>query len=115
MCLWGNKAEAVDKTGVEKDGPDADSDASTYEDDTPADDQDVVASDGHEYDYSFQRIDGNEGSETTSGGNGITGHDETSENLSATWVDNLAYSPGDIPGESVKTTTWGRIKSEFNK
>ena len=34
---------------------------------------------------SYQRRDVTEGSETSSGGNGATGHDETSENITVTW------------------------------
>lgn len=82
--VWGDKAEAVDKTGVSIDGPDADADPSMYADDTATAAQEAAAP-GHPGGDSFQRIDLAEGTETQSGGNGISGSDETSENLSETW------------------------------
>jgi len=84
-ALWGDKDEAVDKTGVAIDGPDADMDASEYLPDTEIGSQDVIASGAHAFGNSFARIDLAEGTETQSGGNGIDGDDETSENLSVTW------------------------------
>ena len=42
---------------------------------------------------SWQRADLLEGSETETGGNGVSGHDETSENLSDTWGETAA-TPG---------------------
>ena len=64
----------------------------TYLDDTPKGDQDPVAGAGPTFGHSFQRVSADEGSEFLMGGNGIYGHDETSENLSVTWAD---VSPGD--------------------
>lgn len=83
--VWGDKAEAVDKTGVSIDGPDLDADTSTYQNDTPIADQDVVATLSHLGGDSFQRRDLNEGLEIISNGNGSGGADETSEDLSNTW------------------------------
>jgi predicted extracellular nuclease len=83
--LWGDKAEAVDKTGVSIDGPDGDAVPSTYKADTAIGSQEVVATGGHSGGESFQRIDPNEGTETSIGGNGINEDDETSENLPVTW------------------------------
>ena len=97
-AVWGDKAEAVDKTSVEIDGPDGDGDRSFYLSDTAIADQDVVAIGGHATGDSFQRVDFNEGVETQSGGNGITGSDETSEDLSVTWSQ-LAVTPGAAPPE----------------
>ncbi|MBB96800.1 MAG: hypothetical protein CML68_19650 [Rhodobacteraceae bacterium] len=91
--VWGDKAEAVDKTGQSVDGPDADSDASTYADDTAIADQEVVSTGAHATGESYQRIDLTEGTETQTGGNGIGGSDETSENLSVTWT-TAAVTPG---------------------
>lgn len=91
--VWGDKDEAVDKTGVTIDGPDTDSDASAYLPDTPISSQDVVASGAHGFGNSWQREDLTEGSEATSGGNGVNGEDETSENLSETWCENTP-TPG---------------------
>jgi len=92
--LWGDKAEAVDKTGVSIDGPDSDSSTSTYLPDTAIPLQDVVNTGSHNGGDSFQRIDLAEGTETQSGGNGVTGSDETSENLSVTWASDSAPTPG---------------------
>ncbi|MEM7113296.1 MAG: ExeM/NucH family extracellular endonuclease [Chloroflexota bacterium] len=86
--VWGDKDEAVDKTGVSIDGPDADSDASTYLADTAIASQDPVDTGSHEFGASWQREDNSEGAETKSGGNGADGHDETSEDLSNTWCEN---------------------------
>lgn len=91
--VWGDKAEAVDKTGISIDGPDGDMTPSFYLDDTAIASQDVVAADGHGTGESWQRADLTEGTEADSDGNGATGHDETSENASVTWV-TRAPSPG---------------------
>ena len=84
--VWGDQAEAVDKTGVSIDGPDADLFATAYQADTAISAQDVVSPGGHAGGESFTRIDFDEGTETTTGGNGAGGADETSENLSGTWA-----------------------------
>jgi endonuclease I len=96
--LWGDKVEAVDKTGISIDGPDADAIASAYLNDTVTASQDVVNSGAHSFGNSWQRTDMTEGTETQSGGNGIAGSNETSENLSATFTEsvptpNAAYTP----------------------
>ena len=88
-AVWGDKAEAVDKTGVTIDGPDGDSDASTYLDDTAVASQDVISADSHTSGLTWQRADLTEGVETRMGGNGTTGNDETSEMTSATWTEQL--------------------------
>jgi len=101
--VWGDKNEAVDKTGVSIDGPDADSDPSTYANDTAIDDQTVVNTDNdddenpHDSGMSAQRILDVEDLETWTGGNGMTGHDETSENTSwkgGIWSINEPATPG---------------------
>ncbi len=92
-AIWGDQAEAVDKTGISIDGPDADADASSYLADTAIASQDVVAAAGHSIGNSFQRDDLSEGNELKAGGNGAQGHDETSEDLSATWCE-AVVSPG---------------------
>ncbi len=85
--VWGDKAEAVDKTGVSIDGPDADSTPSTYLDDTPVAAQIPVADNTpHGLNESIQRSSADETDETDSNGNGITGHDETSENLAVSFT-----------------------------
>lgn len=71
--LWGNNSYAIDKNGV-----------GTYAADTPVASQSFtsVHIDGEK----LARVSETEGTETTSAGNGITGHDETSENLADTWA-----------------------------
>ncbi len=80
--VWGDKAEAVDKTGV-----------STYQSDTAIANQDVVDAGGHASGSSWQRDDLSEGSEVNTNGNGAGGHDETSENLSITWCTSSSTTP----------------------
>ena len=88
--LWGSCVCAVDKSGI-----------SGYQNDTPVDQQTFTPT--HQDGQKLQRS-GDEGSEPSSGGNGITGHDETGEDLSATWqvvsvgntkpkLSNLIYTP----------------------
>lgn len=80
--VWGDKAEAVDKTGVATDGPDADSTPSSYLDDVSIENQIAVSSDApHASGESIQRLGVDEINESAMGGNGITGHNEMSEDL----------------------------------
>ncbi|MBV7329305.1 hypothetical protein KFU94_13855 [Chloroflexi bacterium TSY] len=99
-AVWGDKAEAVDKTGVAIDGPDADSATSTYLSDTAISSQDVIAGDAHLFGNSWQRNDLTEGAEMQTGGNGASGSDETSEDLSNTWCD-AAPTPRVIARQTV--------------
>lgn len=87
-AVWGDKEEAVDKTGVRIDSnTDADTDSSDYQPDTPIASQSVIATGAHAFGMSWQRSDPNlEVGETTTGGNGITGQDETSEDLGAAFT-----------------------------
>ena len=94
--VWGDKAEAVDKNGVGIDGPDADGDMSFYPAETTIALQDVVATGSHAGGQSFQRIDFTEGAEAQSGGSGVAGDDETSEDLSVTWTQAVP-TPGAEP------------------
>lgn len=91
--VWGDKGEAVDKSSLSIDGPDADSTTSSYLNDTAIGSQDVTDNVGHASGNAWQRDDLNEGSETTTGGNGVDGHNETSENLSATWCESATITP----------------------
>lgn len=77
--LWGAlESVRVDKTGVViGDG--------AYLPDTPVDLQEPVAAAGHNFREALRRVSADEGMETPSGGNGWSGHDETSENLATTW------------------------------
>lgn len=117
IALWGDAAEAVDKTGVSKDGPDGDSDATAYDDDTAVESQAVISSAAHEYGESYQRSDCAEMGETSVGGNGVDGHDETSEDLSH-WTEGLP-TPG-VPPQSadcgtvgIQSISWGALKARF--
>jgi predicted extracellular nuclease len=108
-AVWGDKAEAVDKTGVSVDGPDADSTATTYLPDTDIPSQDVVSGAAHSSGESYTRIDLLEGTETLTGGNGVDGNDETSENLSVTWgiqtpTPNAPYVPSAPSAERILLT-----------
>lgn len=79
--VWGtNEGVRVDKTGVTIG-------SSTYAPDTPVASQEIAASAGPGFRHALRRFNADEGTETSSGGNGVTGHDETSENLATTWHD----------------------------
>ncbi len=77
--IWGDKDEASDKSGITVNG-------STYKNDTPIANQEVVHTAAHGLNESFQRIWFSEGDEVHTGGNGKTGHNETSEPLSKSWI-----------------------------
>ena len=101
IVQWGNAGPdfntlSPDKTDQEVDGPDPGSDPSPYLPDTNPQGQDLAstAAGAHDFGNTVTRIDFDEGTETLAGGNGITGHDETSENYSATWLDNSKPSLG---------------------
>ncbi len=95
--VWGVDSTAasghmIDKTGV-----------SGYLPDTPITEQSFLPR--HENGFKLIR-NSDEGTETAAGGNGITGHDETSENLADTWsvvdltivkpeISNILVSPDD--------------------
>lgn len=104
IVLWGDKDEAVDKTGVSIDGIDADDEASEYAPDTPVAEQTVVNAENdddevpHDDGMSAQRrLDVEDVENWSAAGNGITGHDETSENLTwkgGIWSINEPPTPG---------------------
>jgi hypothetical protein len=85
---WGNTNNAirVDKTGVVMPG-------GAYLDDTPVAAQVPVAAAGPTFGHAFRRISADEGAEILSAGNGLTGHDETSENLNVTWANVTPADP----------------------
>ncbi|GAB4173904.1 MAG: hypothetical protein Kow0020_09240 [Wenzhouxiangellaceae bacterium] len=99
-ALWGDKVEAVDKTGVSIDGPDPDSVATAYLPDTAIAAQAVIDSSAHPAGAAWQRVALDEGHERTGGGNGLEGDDETSEPLHLTWGSGAA-TPGTAPGVDV--------------
>lgn len=76
--LWGSIDYAIDKSAI-----------AGYNSDTPVDQQEFIPKFAifqiHENGQKLKRISG-EGAEKQSGGNGITGHDETSEDFSNTWI-----------------------------
>lgn len=80
MFLWGTSTSVrYDKTGVTVG-------SSTYQADTAVGSQSSFATE-HSAENAYVRTDGNEGSQTTTGGNGVGGRDETSENLDTTFAD----------------------------
>lgn len=110
---WGTSDEIVDKTGVSIDGPDADATASTYLNDTPIANQISVGT-THASGNSWQRIDFDEGAEINSGGNGVDGNDETSEDLNNTFIETVA-DPGNVtlPGTPLITITATAFNGNF--
>ncbi|GAB4375986.1 MAG: hypothetical protein Kow0042_21820 [Calditrichia bacterium] len=101
--------EAVDKTGVRIDGPDPDSDSSAYLPDTPVNQQKPAPAPA--WGYSCHRIDFSEGTQIPQGGNGITGADETSENLNLTFTDYSLPSPNQ-PWNSPAYSVFGTVLLE---
>jgi len=71
--LWGNSQSAVYKPT-----------ASGYQEDTPSEEQLFFITEA-ESNYAYSRIITDEIDETQTGGNGITGHDETSEDFRQSW------------------------------
>ncbi|MEJ2634279.1 MAG: hypothetical protein P8184_03175 [Calditrichia bacterium] len=92
--MWNTTtATFVNKTGISIDGPDPDSTPSTYLPDTPVDQQKPFLP----YPFlgnSIARISVTEDGETYSGGNGITGHDETSEPIDQNFAEQQQPTPG---------------------
>ncbi|HVP38807.1 MAG TPA: PKD domain-containing protein, partial [Candidatus Saccharimonadales bacterium] len=86
--FWGKNTGSyvVDKTGVSVNG-------SAYLADTPAASQVPVDTTVQATGTALRREDFAEGAQKTSGGNGVGGRDETSENLAATWSSNHAAVP----------------------
>jgi hypothetical protein len=94
--------EAVDKTGITIDGPDADTTGSTYLDDTPVANQ--LSALSPTSGFSTQRTDYGEGAQVTTGGNGVTGSDETSEDMNNTWTVDIPTPFLPIPVELTSFT-----------
>ncbi|MCD4701836.1 MAG: hypothetical protein K8S24_08280, partial [Candidatus Aegiribacteria sp.] len=103
----------LDKTNICFDGPDAYDIESTHYDDTDPLIQDRILGGPHANGQSFTRLDFTEGTETLSGGNGLYGHDETSENMSQTWAF-VITTPGFIQPTAISRGTWGEIKAGFS-
>ncbi|MBC8256155.1 MAG: hypothetical protein H8E85_02485, partial [Candidatus Marinimicrobia bacterium] len=71
--IWGNSQNAIDKSNV-----------SGYQNDTPIESQLFLGTEAETY-YAYSRIGTEEIDETQTGGNGINGHNETSENFRESW------------------------------
>lgn len=78
--LWGDQCEASDRIGSS-----ICSGAVTYTDDTLCASQTVIQSAAHSDGESYQRTCNAEIGEVATEGNGISGHNETSEDLSRSW------------------------------
>ena len=95
--VWGSDTRyRVDKTGVAMDGPDDGDVASSYLADTAVASQ-ISAGAAHTFGQAFKRVDTTESGEAQSGGNGATGHDETSEALATSWANDAAQDPPGPP------------------
>ena len=88
--LWGGNSYGIDKSAI-----------TGYQSDTPVSSQSFMSV--HATNEKLIRAENaGEGSESQSSGNGITGHDETSEPLSDTWITaSLISSKPDITGLSL--------------
>ena len=71
--IWGDNDKAIDKTDIQG-----------YNNDTPIAEQDYFLSYHSDY-FAYMRVDNSEGEENLTEGNGISGHDETSEPFNSTW------------------------------
>jgi hypothetical protein len=85
----------VDKTGFSVDGPDSDTTPTPYLADTTGTLQIPIGA--HLANGSLHRCDNSEGSEVHSGGNGIGGHNETSEPFLSTWKINTQTAAARTP------------------
>ncbi len=112
-ALWGDKVEAVDKTGVSIDGPDGDANATAYLADTAIAQQAVIDMSEHANGLSWQRVALDEGSEVAMGGNGIDGNDETSEPFRLTWGSGVP-TPTTAPGPDVQPPGPSVLITEIN-
>ncbi|MCC6522641.1 MAG: DUF4215 domain-containing protein [Polyangiaceae bacterium] len=86
--LYGSAVHAADKSGITVGGQ-------SYAADTPAAAQSVAPAPASG--SSLQRCDPSEGAEKAFGGNGLLGHDETSEPCAATWKTLALRTPGAAP------------------
>jgi hypothetical protein len=85
--VWGaNNSVRFDKSGLTVGG-------GSYLPDTPVASQQAAAGQGPTFGEAMVRVSGDEGTETASGGNGPTGHDETSENLATTFPTVTGHEP----------------------
>ena len=88
--VWGDKNEAVSKTGISIDSiTDADTDNSSYLADTDTASQAIISLNSHAAGMSWQRGDLAEGIEAQTGGNGINGSNEMSEDWNNTFFEDV--------------------------
>ena len=94
MVEWGdpNTGYYVDKSAVAIDGPDQDTSATTYSNDSGVLLHDKARP--NDPDLSMKRVVYQEFGELTSGGNGPGGRDITSESWSITWESFTPPTPG---------------------
>jgi hypothetical protein len=115
IVQWSNAGPAFttvspNKTGVSVDGPDPGGAPTPYLPDTDPQRQELAHNGAHDFGLTVTRRDFTEGTELAAGGNGLFGHDETSENLSDTWEPNTPHSigsPGPY-GPPVNTAAYAR-------
>ena len=85
--MWGaDNNVRIDKTAVTIG-------AGTYFADTAVGTQEAAAAAGPAVGSALRRVSADEGTETLTGGNGISGHDETSENLATTFPEAAGNEP----------------------
>ena len=87
--IWGNTTNGTDKSSVTVGN-------STYLNDTPLGSQSFTATE-ETVGETLHRCDTAEAHETQSGGNGSSGHDETSEDCAIAWKRDAVASPGAAP------------------
>lgn len=109
LVLAGNAVSAANapesRDGIAIDGPDSNTTTSTYQDDamTIEDMESDTADVGNVLKTSYKRVAFEAGQEVDTGGNGVTGHDETSEQARTTWDSQAlptgytAATPGEVP------------------
>ncbi len=91
FVFWGAASSVLfDKTGVTVG-------SSTYLADTAVGSQQTISTSEHNFLEAYVRLSADEGLETVAGGNGLTGHDETSENLGTTWEIATTQAPPQAP------------------
>lgn len=114
--FWGANTGSyvVDKTGKSIDGPDSDSAPTAYAADTAPGSQESMATSGHTPGSAFRRENFSEGTQRTSGGNGVGGRDETSENLAATWSSSNPASPPFVKGAVQPAVLTARPGGPYN-
>lgn len=96
-AIWGTSTSVrFDKTGTVVG-------AGSYLADTAIALQDPISELEQGFGKAYARLSADEGTETLAGGNGVGGHDETSENMSTTWEISLTQNPPQMPGTMFPT------------